>query len=135
MSFSKHPLLRWLPTLLMMAAIFLFSARSSVNEPSDLLRYIVYKGGHVIGYAMLSMSLWRAFEFRHDKRWRAWLLAVLYAMTDEYHQSFVPGRHPAIFDVLVYDNAGAFIAVWLSSRFIKEEQPISTGLVVETVTH
>lgn len=118
----------------MMTSIFLFSARPSVDEPSDLFRSIVYKGGHVIGYAMLSMSLWRAFEFRGNQRWLAWLLAVLYAISDEYHQSFVPGRHPSVFDVLVFDNAGALISLWLMSRFMKERQPISTGMVVETET-
>ena len=115
--FSKHPVLKWVPTLLMMVSIFLFSARPSINEPTSLLRYIVFKGGHVIGYAMLSLSIWRGFDFRRDRRWLAWLIAILYAVTDEFHQSFVPGRHPAAFDVLVYDNIGALLSLWIASRY------------------
>jgi VanZ family protein len=129
--FSKNPALKWLPTFLMILAIFLFSAHSTVNEPSTLLRHIIFKGGHVAGYAMLTLSVWRGFEFRPDRRWLAWLFAVLYAVTDEYHQMFVPGRHPSAFDVLVYDNIGSLLSLWLASFFIKQKQPIRDELVAE----
>jgi VanZ family protein len=119
--FSNHPILKWIPAALMMLAIFLFSARPSTDIRSSLLQTIIYKGGHVIGYAILTMSIWRGLEFRRERRWLAWLLAILYAVTDEYHQSFVPGRHPAAFDVLVFDNVGALISVWLSGRLLKQK--------------
>ena len=129
--FSKRPIFKWLPAVLMVLAIFLFSARPSIDEPSSLLRSIIFKGGHVIGYAMLSLAIWRGFEFRPERRSLAWLLAILYAVTDEFHQSFVPGRHPAAFDVLVFDNAGALLSLWLVSLFIKRKQPAQNELVVE----
>lgn len=48
-----------------------------------------------------------------DRPLRAALLAValaaLYGVSDEFHQSFVPGRVPDIFDVMV-DVAGALTA-------------------------
>jgi VanZ family protein len=52
---------------------------------------------------------------RYDKRqyWLAWLLAVLYAATDEFHQSFVPGRNPSIVDIFLFDGLGALFALWL----------------------
>ena len=34
-------------------------------------------------------------------------LAVTYAISDEYHQSFTPGRHPSVRDVAI-DASGAF---------------------------
>jgi VanZ family protein len=129
--FSKRPILKWLPALLMILAIFLFSARPSIDEPSSLLRHFIFKSGHVIGYAMLTLSLWRGFEFRRDRRWLVWLLAIVYAVTDEFHQSFVPGRHPAAFDVLVYDNIGSLLSLWLSSVLIKQKQPVHDEPVVE----
>jgi VanZ family protein len=43
----------------------------------------------------------------------AWLLALIFSATDEFHQSFVPGRHASAFDVLVFDNFGAAFALWL----------------------
>jgi VanZ family protein len=118
-TFSKNPILRFLPALLMMLAIFLFSAGHGFETPKRLLGFIVNKGGHMIGYAILSLAYWRTFEFRGDRSRVAWLLAVLYALTDEYHQTFVPGRHPRLFDVLVYDNLGALIGLWLAAYLVK----------------
>lgn len=115
----------------MMLAIFLFSARPADPTPLTLIEKILYKGGHVIGYALLALSYWRALGLQPNKHWVAWLLAVLYAITDEYHQSFVPGRHPAAFDVFVYDNIGAFTALWLADRYLKRKQPASENLVVK----
>lgn len=115
----------------MMLAIFLFSARPADPEPLNLMQRILYKGGHVIGYAMLALSYWRAMNFDNRGRRLAWILAMLYAATDEYHQSFVPGRHPTAFDVLVYDNLGSFTSLWLVSRWEKQKQPASQDLVVE----
>ena len=128
---SEKLIFKYLPALLMMLAIFLFSAHPSGPTPLSLLERIVYKGGHVIGYSMLALSYWRAFSLRPKMRWFAWLLAVLYAVTDEYHQSFVPGRHPTAFDVLVYDNIGALLSILLAYRFLTQKQPDSQNLVVE----
>jgi Predicted integral membrane protein len=132
--FSQKPILRFLPALLVMLAIFLFSARPSDNQPQNIWILIFYKGGHILGYAVLAWSYWRAFTFSANRRWVVWLLALLYAVTDEYHQSFVPGRHPAASDVLVYDNLGALCSVWLASRFMKQKQPVSRDLVVQADT-
>jgi VanZ family protein len=115
-----HILPRWLPALLIMLIIFLFSSQPSSNIPN--FRWadeIVKKGGHMIGYAMLALSYWHAFGMQEGRRWFAWLLAVLYAFSDELHQSFVPGRHPGIWDVLIFDNFGALIALWLASQWSK----------------
>lgn len=117
--FSNKSLFKILPALLMMLAIFLFSARPSDNVPISLLQKVFYKAGHVIGYALLSFSYWRAFGFRDKRQWLVWVLAIMYAATDEYHQSLVPGRHPTAFDVLVYDNLGALAAIGLVSKFKK----------------
>jgi len=115
---------KWLPALLMMLVIFLFSAQPA----SELLVFswadsIIKKGGHMIGYALLALSYWRAFDFKEEKRWLAWLLAVLYAVTDELHQSFVPGRYPSIWDVVIFDNLGALISLWLANRYGKQKRP------------
>jgi VanZ family protein len=130
-TFSKNPVLRFLPALLMMLAIFLFSAGHAVETPDHLLDTIINKGGHMIGYGILALAFWRVFEFRSNRWWIAWLLAVLYALTDEFHQSFVPGRHPMLFDALFFDNFGALIALWLIIFLFKPKQPGSRDPVVE----
>jgi VanZ family protein len=136
-SFSENIFMKWLPASLIMLAIFLFSAGSSMDVQNDLIERVVKKGGHIVGYGMLALSIWRGFEFRGNRRWLAWILAVLYAVTDEYHQSFVPGRFPSLFDVLVYDNLGAFISMWLSGLALRQKQPALQELVVddEVVIH
>lgn len=115
----------------MMLAIFLFSAGSAMDAENVLIERIVNKGGHMIGYGVLALCFWRGFEFKGNRGWLAWVLAVLYAVTDEYHQSFVPGRFPSIFDVLVYDNLGALISVGLAGLFLKQKQPGPRVLVAD----
>ena len=72
---------------------------------------------------MLALSYWHAFRWEGKKRRLAWLLAVLYAVTDEIHQTFTPGRHPSIWDVVIFDNLGAMIALWMASKFIQQKRP------------
>jgi VanZ family protein len=58
-------------------------------------------------------------------------LTLLYAVTDEIHQSFVPGRHPSIWDVVIFDNLGALIGLWLMHSYRKEKRPAPFAPVVE----
>jgi len=74
---------------------------------------VVKKGAHMLGYGFLALAYWVGLRFEKRRWWLAFLLAVLYAITDEFHQSFVPGRHPSWVDVLVFDSGGAIIALGL----------------------
>lgn len=120
---KRHQFLKWAPALIVMGIIFWFSA-----QPRDELPYfdwadkIVKKGGHMIGYGLLAVSYWYAFEWAGRKRWLAWLLAVLYSCTDEFHQIFTPGRHPSVWDVLIFDNFGALIALWIAERYFNRRK-------------
>lgn len=104
-----------------MGVIFIFSSTPSSELPNygfwDLL---IKKSAHFTEYALLSLAYWHWMGFERKKGWLAWLLAVLFAATDEFHQSFTPGRHPSLIDVLVYDNLGAMgaflIASWIFKR-------------------
>jgi VanZ family protein len=114
---------RWLPVLLMMLLIFWFSSQPSEQLPYfDRADRIVKKGSHMIGYGILAISYWHVFGYRTDRRWFAWLLAVLYAVTDEFHQSFVAGRNASVWDVVIFDNLGALISLWLGS-FVEQKRP------------
>ena len=128
-------ILKWLPALLMMVGIFLVSSRS----PSELPDFgwadaIVKKGGHAIGYALLALLYWRAFDLKKEKRWVAWLLAVAYAVTDEFHQSFVPGRHPSLWDVILFDNVGTLISLSLAD-YSKQKRLSTPAPIVEKPNH
>lgn len=125
---KKVQILNWVPALVVMGVIFWFSAQSGEELPVfSWADKIVKKSGHMIGYALLAFWYWYALGWQSNRRWLAWLLAVLYAMTDEYHQSFVPFRSPSVWDVLVFDNFGALISLWLTNRYMqKQKRPDDT---------
>lgn len=107
---------RWLPALILMIAIFAFSSQTSNELPNfGGWDYFVKKSAHGIGYGLLALSYLHALPNRNYKL--AWFLAVLYSLTDEFHQSFVPGRRASLIDVFVFDNLGAMIALFLHYRF------------------
>ena len=114
-----------------MLTIFFFSAQPSAELPYfDWADRIIKKGGHVTGYALLALSYWQALGFRRDKRWLAWGFVMLYALTDEFHQAFVPGRHPSLWDVLVFDNLGALLSLGVMSLY-KTQRSDSPRPIVE----
>jgi len=106
--------LRWIPSLLMMGAIFFFSSRTSAQIPYfGSLDILVKKGGHAIGYGMLGLSYYYALPRTLSVRYRwimALMMAILFALSDEFHQSFVAGRTSTLRDVLI-DTAGAGVAL------------------------
>ena len=111
-----------MPAVVIMTIIFLISAQPSDSLPDfDWADRIIKKGGHMLGFGTLALAFWYAFEWAERKRWLAWFLAFIYAMTDEFHQSFVPGRHPSAWDVLIFDNLGALISLWMADKHFKQK--------------
>ena len=105
----------WLPPLAWMGVIFYLSAQPQLpTAPEPLMDALLKKGGHFMAYALLALLWWRALS-RGKKTDRtplalAFMIAVLYGLSDEFHQSFVPGRHPSPWDVLI-DAVGAAAAL------------------------
>jgi VanZ family protein len=130
MSKTFRIVLRWWPAGAVMLVIFLFSAQPATDLPDfSWADTLVKKGGHMLGYAMLAMSYWRAFEFRDRRRWLAWALTLLYALTDEFHQSFVSGRNASLWDVWVFDNLGALCALWFLRLYKTQRSDIHRPIV------
>ena len=73
---------------------------------------LVRKCAHMTEYAILALSLWFAFSFWTNSRKMLYfstvLFSLLYASSDEYHQTFVRGRSGKVQDVLV-DAVGIFL--------------------------
>ena len=114
----KEFIYRWVPSILIMAVIFKFSSTPGNKLPNfGSIDAWVKKGGHMLGYALLSLTYWHGLKWDKKVVWWAWIFAVLYAVTDEFHQSFVPGRHPSPYDVILFDATGAAIALWIKQRF------------------
>ena len=85
------------------------------------------KFGHVFWYGMLGLAFRRAFRQRPDQREAlryAIVACALYAMLDEFHQSFVPGRDPLLQDVILDTlTATLFMQIhswWLGARAKKQ---------------
>jgi VanZ family protein len=117
----------------MMLIIFLASSQPSSNLPNFAWAdTLVKKGGHAIGYALLAISYWRGLRFRRERWLLAWLLAMLYAISDEFHQSFVPGRFASPVDVVIFDNFGALISLLLVG-FYKRQRSGPAAAIVEQV--
>jgi VanZ family protein len=93
----------WLPVLAWAGLIFAFSAHPNLRFLSDAsLDFLVRKAGHMGVYGILALLLWRALAtttaWRRPWPWSV-VLAILYAITDEFHQGFVAGRHESAADV------------------------------------
>jgi VanZ family protein len=105
---------RWLPAFFFMVVIFTFSSQPSDELPSFAdWDYVIKKMGHAVGYGLLSLSYLHFLKYDKKRIWLAWLMAVAYSVTDEFHQSFVPGRHASFADILVFDNLGVVFALLL----------------------
>jgi VanZ family protein len=92
-----------------MGVIFFFSAQPSLNSGLGVIDHIGRKVIHFSEYALLCFLWWRALRSVTNERIAvllAFVLASGYAITDEFHQTFVEGRHGTPVDWLI-DSAGA----------------------------
>ena len=123
---TKRWLYYWLPVLLWMGVIFVTSSRSSLpfvlNKTVD---FATKKAGHVTEYGVLAFLLWRAIS--RERGWPAWPsfggafgLSLLYAVSDEFHQTLVPGRAGRLTDV-GFDALGVLLALGLIWWFSGEQ--------------
>jgi VanZ family protein len=103
----------WLPVLAWAGLIFAFSATSNLRfTPEPASDFLVRKAGHMFVFGVLAVLLWRALASSSVRRAMLWslALAVLYAASDEFHQSFTAGRHPSPVDVGI-DSVGVLLAL------------------------
>ncbi len=104
----------WAPVVVWAPLIFALSATPNLRFASDAgLDFVIRKLGHMGVFGILALLLWRALAETTAWRWPwawAFVLTVLYAASDEFHQEFVAGRHPSVVDVGI-DAAGALIAL------------------------
>ncbi len=111
---------RWLPALAMMSLIFLASSMPASRLPYfGLLDRFLKAGGHAIGYGFLSLAYFYALPPRLSAGYRmlmSLVMSLLFALSDEFHQSFVEGRTSSLGDVAI-DGIGAAVALLLFSVY------------------
>ena len=119
---------RWAPAIVVMAAIFGFSAipKGTLIPDFDVWDFVIKKSAHAIIYAMLANTyLWGLTGWRQVRRFDVILslmLAAIYALSDEYHQQFVPGREGSLRDVGI-DVLGAVLGLfaWRAGRTLQRQ--------------
>ena len=139
----------WIPLLLWMCLIFYLSHQDGTTSAalSDWIKeqikailslfrtmeeqdkkgpwgWILRKMAHATEYGILCWLAVRVLGLYYRGRKAllyGFIFSVFYAMTDEFHQSFIPGRGPSIWDVGI-DSLGALVAVGLLSRIGKKRE-------------
>lgn len=101
------PVSRYGPPLAVMTIIFALSATPDLNSGLGTWDFVLRKLAHVSVYAVLWLTVARATDWRRPLTASA--ITLLYAISDEFHQSFVTGRHGALSDVAI-DTVGICLA-------------------------
>ena len=104
----------WLPVVAWAALIYVLSAQPDLSTGLGTWDLVLRKLAHTVEYAILGALLLRALEARTI----ALVAGVAYAISDEIHQSFVPGRQGSVLDVLI-DSAGVAIGILVLERRLR----------------
>lgn len=107
------------PVVLTMGVIFFLS-----HQPGTFFGPysfdVVDKLAHFVIYSILGLSVIYAFtgEYRIKKKslvvGTSMVVCLIYGVSDEYHQTFIPGRFSSISDVVADVAGGLFICLlWL----------------------
>lgn len=117
----------WLPVTALCAVIFIQSAYPPVEQISTWPH--IDKLLHLCVYGMLGALIYRALSTigpLSAARWRLLvctvLLTTLYGLSDEWHQSFVPGRDASAGDLLA-DFAGALVGSAVGLKLLLRFRP------------
>lgn len=145
--------LSWFGVVLWMSFIFFMSSRVG-DDSADLsgsflgffgpfvrifaprvedasLHVWIRKGAHLFEYMVLSILLINALRQHIEDKRRVYLFAVvvslMYAVSDEVHQAFVPGRSASMLDVGI-DGLGALLGVLIFQVFVQIFKPWRAGI-------
>ncbi|MCJ7690888.1 MAG: VanZ family protein [Clostridiaceae bacterium] len=151
----KKKNVRWILVIGWMVLIFIFSSQPAdvSNENNKFVIYlfnllgldlnsmlgslsdfIIRKAAHFIIYLILYVLVYRAINIKGNTDIKGFILPILivflYACSDEFHQSFVPGRGPAFRDVLVDTSGGltAFLIMYINVGLKKKPAPPNKDL-------
>lgn len=113
--------LRFLPALIWMGVIFYLSSIPNLELRGELSVYdfVLRKLAHVAEYAILYLLWRRALETHRNASLQAGAITILYAISDEMHQFYVPTRDGKIADVAI-DAVGVILGsvsyAWFRQR-------------------
>lgn len=103
---KKAIIKKWAPAILMGTIIFLFSSiHGNTIQKTGLGQESIQINAHFFLYFLLSLTFYKAT----NNILLSIVLSFFYSITDEFHQTFVPGRSFQILDIFV-DTIGASLA-------------------------
>ncbi len=116
---TRRFLFLWGPVLVWCGVIFGFSSIPTLPRVELIWwDFVMKKTAHIVEYGILYFLIFRAMSRgvkRQASSVKHWLFpfifAFLYAISDELHQSFVPGRTARMMDV-GFDTVGMFLSLW-----------------------
>jgi len=123
-----------------MALISYWSGQGNlpIDQPDvqNLLHGLQHRFAHLIAFGTVGLLARWAFDGLPKSAWLAILLTSFFGATDEWHQTFTPGRRPAIDDWAV-DTASAALGVclwtWLRTprwrAYVRPLAPLAVGAV------
>ena len=143
---SNNRIIWLILTLLQMGFIFIMSSRDGSHSSSDSfgvtnwlcsifvsgwkdlsafdqsqiiesVHGLIRMGGHFTEFAVLGVLLFLCMRGIKHAVLTPWIVGTIYAISDEIHQYFVPGRACEIEDVLI-DSFGVIFGVLIASLFI-----------------
>lgn len=106
----------WLPVGAWCGLIFFLSGIPNLQTELGPWDFVLRKCAHMTEYAILYFLLYRALRgsipsvSARRLSFLSLLITIFYAVSDEYHQSFVPTRGPSAIDVGI-DSSGALVAL------------------------
>ena len=84
----------------------------------EILNHIIRKIAHLTEYLILGLLVHNLIK-QYNKKWYiSLIICILYAISDELHQGFTPGRSPQILDVFI-DTIGSITGISLLHFIIK----------------
>ena len=108
---------KWLPVALWCLLIFILSAIPQLQATEKpLLNFLSRKTAHLAEYGILATLIFRALGYK--KTYLSFMLTLIYALTDEIHQQFVPTRTGKLSDI-IFDGFGAWLGLYLSKQWKK----------------
>ena len=151
--FNRNFIQYWLPVILWMGVIFGMSTGMFSSDHTsrfivpvlqfffpwlpphdvDLIHGLIRRAGHVTEYFILGLLLFRAFRSDSPQAWLPrWTLytiiaVVLYAMSDEFHQSFVVTRTASLVDVSIDTAGGVLSQIAVTLRHLLRGKSTATG--------
>lgn len=119
----------WLEVILWCGVIFFFSSIPDLKiKQLGFWDFVLRKIAHITEYCILVILFLRAFKISLNyvedyKKIHFWsiFLSFLYAISDEIHQYFVPGRNFALTDIFI-DTTGIILGSFLWDKVFNKSK-------------